>query len=143
MLHAIDIDGRHLHDCYVDCDYHCKVVFSLGNFNVQPANPQGDTMSILAQSYGLGDRGIRHIADSNYMDTRSRAPAFPRRHRVPRFGTASPHPSDTLPQVFTKGEFMAKPASEQNKALISKAFCTFVNKRDYGAAVGFWSDNYV
>ncbi|SFU26713.1 hypothetical protein SAMN05192563_10662 [Paraburkholderia aspalathi] len=32
---------------------------------------------------------------------------------------------------------MVKPASEQNKALISKAFCTFVNKRDYGAAVGF------
>ncbi len=32
---------------------------------------------------------------------------------------------------------------QQNKALVIKAFDTLFNKRDYEAALGFWSPNYL
>jgi predicted SnoaL-like aldol condensation-catalyzing enzyme len=38
---------------------------------------------------------------------------------------------------------MSNTTPEQNKALVLEAFDTLFNKRDYDAAVRFWSDNYV
>jgi predicted SnoaL-like aldol condensation-catalyzing enzyme len=38
---------------------------------------------------------------------------------------------------------MIKTTSEQNKALVLKAFDTLFNKRDYAAAERFWSDRYM
>ena len=38
---------------------------------------------------------------------------------------------------------MTKTTPEQNKALVLKAFDTLFNKRDYEAAAGFWSDEYI
>ena len=38
---------------------------------------------------------------------------------------------------------MPATATEQNKALVLKAFDTLFNKRDYGAAQAFWSDTYI
>jgi predicted SnoaL-like aldol condensation-catalyzing enzyme len=38
---------------------------------------------------------------------------------------------------------MARTTSEQNKALVLKAFDTLFNKRDYAAASPFWSDKYI
>ena len=38
---------------------------------------------------------------------------------------------------------MQKTTSEQNKALVLKAFDTLFNKRDYTAAERFWSPKYV
>ncbi|HZV64753.1 MAG TPA: nuclear transport factor 2 family protein [Telluria sp.] len=38
---------------------------------------------------------------------------------------------------------MSKTTPEQNKALVLEAFDTLFNKRDYQAALGFWSDNYL
>ncbi|MFC5740795.1 nuclear transport factor 2 family protein [Dyella tabacisoli] len=38
---------------------------------------------------------------------------------------------------------MSKTSSEQNKALVLEAFDTLFNKRDYEAAVGYWSGNYI
>lgn len=38
---------------------------------------------------------------------------------------------------------MPTTATEQNKALVLKAFDTLFNKRDYGAAKAFWSDTYI
>jgi predicted SnoaL-like aldol condensation-catalyzing enzyme len=38
---------------------------------------------------------------------------------------------------------MSKTTPEQNKALVLEAFDTLFNKRDYEAALGFWSDNYL
>ena len=38
---------------------------------------------------------------------------------------------------------MIKTTPEQNKALVLKAFDTLFNRRDYEAAAGFWSDEYV
>ncbi len=38
---------------------------------------------------------------------------------------------------------MATTTSEENKALVLKAFDTLFNKRDYAAAERFWSPNYI
>jgi predicted SnoaL-like aldol condensation-catalyzing enzyme len=38
---------------------------------------------------------------------------------------------------------MGKTTSEQNKALVLKAFDTLFNKRDYTAAERFWSPKYI
>jgi predicted SnoaL-like aldol condensation-catalyzing enzyme len=38
---------------------------------------------------------------------------------------------------------MPKTTPEENKALVVKAFETLFNKRDYDAAAGFWSDEYI
>jgi len=38
---------------------------------------------------------------------------------------------------------MTKTTPEQNKALVLEAFDTLFNKRDYEAAAGFWSKNYI
>src|SRR5690242_20684697 len=38
---------------------------------------------------------------------------------------------------------MPKTTSEQNKALVMKAFDTLFNKRDYAAAERFWSPDYI
>ena len=38
---------------------------------------------------------------------------------------------------------MNKTTPKQNKALVLKAFDTLFNKRDYEAAAGFWSDEYI
>jgi len=38
---------------------------------------------------------------------------------------------------------MSKTTSEQNKALVLKAFDTLFNQRDYEAATKFWSNNYI
>ena len=38
---------------------------------------------------------------------------------------------------------MPKSTSEQNKTIVLKAFDTIFNKRDYAAAEGFWSPNYI
>jgi predicted SnoaL-like aldol condensation-catalyzing enzyme len=38
---------------------------------------------------------------------------------------------------------MTKTTPEQNKALVLKAFDTLFNRRDYEAAAGFWSDEYI
>jgi predicted SnoaL-like aldol condensation-catalyzing enzyme len=38
---------------------------------------------------------------------------------------------------------MPKTTPEQNKALVLKAFDTLFNQRDYAAAEGFWSPNYI
>ena len=38
---------------------------------------------------------------------------------------------------------MAHTTSEQNKALVLKAFDTLFNKRDYELAATFWSDTYI
>jgi len=38
---------------------------------------------------------------------------------------------------------MTETTPEQNKALVLKAFDTLFNKRDYAAAAGFWSDEYI
>lgn len=38
---------------------------------------------------------------------------------------------------------MAQTTSEQNKALVLKAFDTLFNKREYEAAERFWSPNYI
>jgi predicted SnoaL-like aldol condensation-catalyzing enzyme len=38
---------------------------------------------------------------------------------------------------------MTKTTSEQNKALVLEAFDTLFNKRNYGAAARFWSENYI
>ena len=38
---------------------------------------------------------------------------------------------------------MAKTTPEQNKALVLEAFDTLFNKRDYEAAVAFWSPDYI
>src|SRR4029079_8538748 len=38
---------------------------------------------------------------------------------------------------------MQKTTSEQNKALVSEAFDTLFNKRDYAAAEKFWSPHYI
>jgi predicted SnoaL-like aldol condensation-catalyzing enzyme len=38
---------------------------------------------------------------------------------------------------------MSKTTSQQNKALVLKAFDTLFNKRDYAAAERFWSDRYI
>jgi predicted SnoaL-like aldol condensation-catalyzing enzyme len=38
---------------------------------------------------------------------------------------------------------MTKTTLEQNKALVLEAFDTLFNKRDYEAAAGFWSDEYI
>jgi predicted SnoaL-like aldol condensation-catalyzing enzyme len=38
---------------------------------------------------------------------------------------------------------MRKTSSEQNKALVLKAFDTLFNKRDYTAAERFWSPKYI
>jgi predicted SnoaL-like aldol condensation-catalyzing enzyme len=38
---------------------------------------------------------------------------------------------------------MTKTTPEQNKALVLEAFDTLFNKRDYEAAAGFWSDEYI
>ena len=38
---------------------------------------------------------------------------------------------------------MTKTTSAQNKALVLEAFDTLFNKRDYEAAAGFWSKNYI
>jgi predicted SnoaL-like aldol condensation-catalyzing enzyme len=38
---------------------------------------------------------------------------------------------------------MSKTTSEQNKALVLKAFDTLFNKRDYAAAERYWSPNYI
>src|SRR6476620_642876 len=40
-------------------------------------------------------------------------------------------------------ENMSKTTREQNKALVLKAFDTLFNRRDYEAAAGFWSDEYI
>jgi predicted SnoaL-like aldol condensation-catalyzing enzyme len=38
---------------------------------------------------------------------------------------------------------MPKTIAEQNKALVLEAFDTLFNKRDYAAAEGYWSPNYI
>ena len=38
---------------------------------------------------------------------------------------------------------MSQSTETQNKAIVLKAFDTLFNKRDYVAAVRFWSPNYV
>lgn len=38
---------------------------------------------------------------------------------------------------------MATTSPEQNKRLVLEAFDTLFNRRDYAAAEGFWSDNYI
>jgi predicted SnoaL-like aldol condensation-catalyzing enzyme len=38
---------------------------------------------------------------------------------------------------------MSKTTPEQNKALVTKAFDTLFNKRDYAAAERFWSPDYI
>ena len=38
---------------------------------------------------------------------------------------------------------MTKTTPEQNKALVLEAFDTLFNKRDYEAAMRFWSDSYI
>ncbi|MGH2967403.1 MAG: nuclear transport factor 2 family protein [Gemmatimonadales bacterium] len=38
---------------------------------------------------------------------------------------------------------MTKTTPEQNKALVLGAVDTLFNQRDYEAAAGFWSDNYI
>jgi predicted SnoaL-like aldol condensation-catalyzing enzyme len=38
---------------------------------------------------------------------------------------------------------MTKTTPEQNKALVLEAFDTLFNRRDYKAAAGFWSDQYI
>jgi predicted SnoaL-like aldol condensation-catalyzing enzyme len=38
---------------------------------------------------------------------------------------------------------MPKTTPEQNKALVLKAFDTLFNQRDYAAAEGFWSPDYI
>jgi predicted SnoaL-like aldol condensation-catalyzing enzyme len=38
---------------------------------------------------------------------------------------------------------MSKTTPEQNKALVLEAFHTLFNRRDYHAAIGFWSDRYI
>jgi predicted SnoaL-like aldol condensation-catalyzing enzyme len=38
---------------------------------------------------------------------------------------------------------MTKTTPGQNKALVLKAFDTLFNRRDYEAAAGFWSDEYI
>ena len=38
---------------------------------------------------------------------------------------------------------MTTTSPEQNKALVLNAFDTLFNKRDYGAAARFWSENYI
>jgi predicted SnoaL-like aldol condensation-catalyzing enzyme len=38
---------------------------------------------------------------------------------------------------------MTTTTPEQNKAISLEAFDTLFNKRDYDAAIGFWSDNYI
>jgi predicted SnoaL-like aldol condensation-catalyzing enzyme len=38
---------------------------------------------------------------------------------------------------------MSKTVQEQNKALVLDAFDTLFNKRDYKAAEGYWSPNYI
>jgi hypothetical protein len=42
-----------------------------------------------------------------------------------------------------KGINMPKTTPEQNKALVLEAFDTLFNKRDYAAAVRFWSPDYI
>src|SRR5580700_7424597 len=38
---------------------------------------------------------------------------------------------------------MSRTKQEKNKALVLEAFETLFNKRDYAAAEGFWSANYI
>ena len=38
---------------------------------------------------------------------------------------------------------MSRTKQEKNKALVLEAFDTLFNKRDYAAAEGFWSPNYI
>jgi len=38
---------------------------------------------------------------------------------------------------------MKRTTSAENKALVLKAFDTLFNKRDYAAAEGYWSANYI
>ena len=38
---------------------------------------------------------------------------------------------------------MSKTVQEENKALVLDAFDTLFNKRDYKAAEGYWSPNYI
>jgi predicted SnoaL-like aldol condensation-catalyzing enzyme len=38
---------------------------------------------------------------------------------------------------------MSKTTPEQNKALVLEAFDTLFNQRDYAAAAGFWSGEYI
>jgi predicted SnoaL-like aldol condensation-catalyzing enzyme len=38
---------------------------------------------------------------------------------------------------------MSRTKQENNKALVLEAFDTLFNKRDYAAAEGFWSPNYI
>jgi predicted SnoaL-like aldol condensation-catalyzing enzyme len=42
-----------------------------------------------------------------------------------------------------RGETMSSMIQEKNKALVLEAFDTLFNKRDYAAALRFWSPSYI
>ena len=51
------------------------------------------------------------------------------------------HPAQPIPPI-TEGNTMTE-IEQRNKALVLDAFDTLFNKRDYAAAEGFWSPDYI